>query len=266
MARVGSFGRRRPSGQNLMALIAALLREQQQATDRAAFDAYQNGGKFQGKPMTDARFIAYLKGRRDGYTKGEPDWDIWNNRVIQTRFSVGEQEIGLKFKRGQVSAGAVAAWYRRQLEGIPRNSEFYRTVAGRAADWAKAASSAARGAASASARSSLMKKRDRLNERIQDNQALIGALTTAAKRAGLISGNEQLTDADASDLRAWLDNGVTVNGERVTFGDWRRCAISTYNAIGAQVPIYKQMGWGPSKSEGSEGLPRQLHHGGQHRR
>ena len=182
MAR-GQFGRRkRGNATNLTALIASLLREQRQAEDRAIFDAYQNGGKFQGKLVDDARILAYMKGRRDGFSTDDPLYDEWNNRLIQTRFSIGEQKIGLAFKQGRASAGAVAAFYRGQLKSIPRNSAFYREVAGRAADWAKSAAGAARGRARGRASAGTRAKLNAQLEKQQSYLALERALTAYARR------------------------------------------------------------------------------------
>src|SRR6185437_14513007 len=103
------------------------------------FDAWQNGGTFDGKPVTDSRILAYIQTRRDGFSKDDPLYSEWNNSLIQHKFSIGESKIGLAFKQGKVSAGAVANFYNQQLKSIPQDSQFYRDVAGRAAQWAKAA-------------------------------------------------------------------------------------------------------------------------------
>ena len=197
MAR-GRFGHRpRPSG-NLTSLIVQLYREQKAAEDRVMFDAYQNGGKgIDGKPVTDAAIRKYIAGRRDSFTQDDPLYSEWNNRLIQIDFKIGEEKVGLAYKQGKVGAGAVAAYYRHQLAHIPQDSEFYRTVAGRAADWAKAAAGAARGAARSRLTKALEAKQNGVQKLWDNYSSLEGILTDAAKRAGLIAGNQTLTDADA---------------------------------------------------------------------
>ena len=245
MAR-GRFGHRpRPSG-NLTSLIVQLYREQKAAEDRVMFDAYQNGGKgIDGKPVTDAAIRKYIAGRRDSFTQDDPLYSEWNNRLIQIDFKIGEEKVGLAYKQGKVGAGAVAAYYRHQLAHIPQDSEFYRTVAGRAADWAKAAAGAARSAARSRLTKALEAKQNGVQKLWDNYSSLEGILTDAAKRAGLIAGNQTLTDADASDLEAFLHNGVAgPHGTKITFADWQHSTVSAYKAFDTLIGINKQLGRG----------------------
>lgn len=220
-------------------LIASLIREQRQQEDRAAHDAWANGGAFQGAPMTDARYVAYLKARRDSFTTDDPLWDQFNNQVIQTEFSVGEQKIGLAFKQGKVGAGAVAAFYRGQLSKIPKDSAFYRDVAGRAAEWAKSASASARASAGARARKAAEAQLDKIKATISSHDAITAAVEDAARRAGLITGNQNVFDADSSDLQDLIASG----GTPVTLEAWQQATVAAYNAMGQALPVYKQLGW-----------------------
>lgn len=249
MARVGRFGRnRRLNGQsNLTQIIAGLMREQRQAEDRAAFDAWQNGGEYKGKPMTDARILAYAKGRRDMMATDDPLWDEWNNTLIQTKFSIGEQKIGLSFQQGKVGAGAVAAWYRSQLSKIPKDSAFYRTVAGRAAEWAKSAAGSARGSARGAAGQALETRYERLTRRIQAADALEAAIEQEARRRGVLYGNGSLSQADATAVEAMFDGGLLVNGVQVTYDDWRQTALDRYGAWVRMGDVYRAKGWDPTK-------------------
>lgn len=247
MARRGSFGRRRARGgsSSMSSLIASLLREQRQAEDRAIFDAYQNGGKFKGKLVTDQMITGYIRKRRDSFGtsgKDDPLWDEWNNRLVQTEFSIGEQKIGLAFKQGRVGAGAVAAFYRGQLSKIPKNSAFYRTVAGRAADWAKSAGGAARGRARGRASGG---KRAALNKQLeaqQDYLALEAALTAYARREGIISGSQELSEADATALQDMFNRGIYAGEDRITLLDFRQAAKAHYVALGSEITTRLQMG------------------------
>jgi hypothetical protein len=248
MARVGRFGRNRKAGgsSNLTQVIANLMREQRQAEDRAAFDAWQNGGEFKGKAMTDDRIVEYIKGRRNMMSTDDPLWDEWNNTLIQTRFSIGEQKIGLAFKQGRASAGAVAAWYRGQLANIPRKSAFYRDVAGRAADWAKSAAGAARAGASAAAGASARNRVDRLQGLIAKSDAITAAIEAAAKNRGIIDRDGSIWDADASRLEEMFAQGVQLNGRSFTMDDWRKAAVVAYNSTGQMRKAYKALGWDTS--------------------
>ncbi len=254
MARVGKFGHRPHASGNLSQLIASLYREERQAQDSVMFDAYQNGGLgIDGKPVTDASMKKYIAGRRDEFAKDDPTWSEWNNRLIQLNFKIGEEKVQLSYQQGKVGAGAVAAFYREQLSKIPRDSEFYRTVAGRAAQWAKAGAAAARGRARSRLTDALNAKQDQVAKVWGSYTQLEAVLTAAAKRAGLIAGNETLTDADATDLEAFLKKGVPFGNTTITFDDWRHAAIAAYKAFDTQIAVNKQLNRGTKTLEKQKG-------------
>ena len=210
------------------------------------FDAYANGGKgIDGKPVTDQRMRAYMVGRRAGFSKDDPLYSEWSNRITQLDFKIGEDKVTLAYQQGKVGAGAVASYYRHQLSTIPQDSAFYREVAGRAAQWAKAAVGAARGRARASLTKALEGKQNGVASTWQNFSSLEGVLTDAAKRAGLIAGTETLTDADATDLEAFLKAGVPgPHGTTITFADWQHASTDAYKAFDTQISINKQLNRG----------------------
>src|SRR3990170_6091918 len=124
------------------------MQQQRAAEDRVMFDAYQNGGLIDGKPVTDGMFLAYLRDRRDSIDKEDPLWEEWNNRVIQQTFNIAESKIITAFRQGKVGSGAVAAFYRAEMAKVPQNSQVWRDMAQSAAQWAEAAGSGAARAAS----------------------------------------------------------------------------------------------------------------------
>ena len=217
------------------------MREQRAAEDRAIFDAYRNGGQFQGKPVDDARILGYIRSRRDSFSKDDPLYDQWNNTFIQTNFSIGEQKIGLAFKEGRASAGAVAAFYRDQLKSLTPDSDFYRDVAGRAAEWSKAAAGAARAAAGSRLRKQIEAAEKNANVVIEGFQAIDATLERAAREAGVIGGNQSLTDANASALFALLDRGVMgADGTPITYSEWQSAAVASWKAQGTVIDLRKQ--------------------------
>ena len=218
------------------------MREQKSAEDRAVFDAYQNGGLYKGQKVTDSFILKYIENRRNGFDTQDPLYDEWNNRLIQTKFSIGEQKIGLAFKQGKVGAGAVAAFYRKQLKDIPKDSAFYRDVAGRAADWAKSAVGAARGRARGRATSGLRKQ---LNQALLDQQGYLqleAALTEYARREGIISGTQELSEADATALTEMFERGITANGKAITLVSFRSAAKLHFKALGKEVQLQIALG------------------------
>lgn len=206
------------------------------------FDAWQNGGEYKGKPVTDDRLLSYIKQRRDGFSKDDPLWDEWNNRFTQYDFSIGEQKIGLQFKQGKVGAGAVAAYYRSKLKDIPKDSAFYREVAGRAAEWAKSVAGAARAGGRARAEAGV---RDKLNKTIYaaaEYEQLELALTQYARAQGIIAGNQTLVDADATSLRDMFDRGIYVGETQLTFDAYTEASVGYYKNLDTQVRLQVKLG------------------------
>lgn len=206
------------------------------------FDAWQNGGEYKGKAVTDDRILGYIKQRRDGFSKDDPLWDEWNNRFTQYDFSIGEQKIGLQFKQGKVGAGAVAAYYRSKLKDIPKDSAFYREVAGRAAEWSKSVGRAARGAARGRSEAGV---RDKLNKTIYaaaEYEQLELALTQYARAQGIIAGNQSLVDADATSLRDMFDRGIYVGETQLTFDAYTEASVGYYKNLDTQVRLQVKLG------------------------
>lgn len=243
--RRGSFSRHRTPAPNLTGLIASLIREQRAAEDRNMFDAYNNGGLVDGKPVTDERLLKYMAMRRDSISRDDPMWDQWNNQHIQLKFSIGEQKIGLAFKEGKVGAGAVAAFYRQQLEHIPKDSAFYRDVAGRAAQWAKSAAASGRAAASSRASAALNATLAHAQGVINSYGQLTNIIEQAAHRAGLITGNQKLTDANAGDLINLISHlGITVGKHNtpLTYDVWVNSSLHAYNAYTTAITAADKAG------------------------
>lgn len=244
----GSFGRRRRQASNLTSLIMQLVAQQRAAEDRAIFDAYENGGLYRGKPVDDARLRSYIKSRRDSMGKSgndDPLWDEWNNRLQQLDFKIGEEKVTLAFREGRVGAGAVASYYRSQLSKLTKDSAFYRDVAGRAAQWAQSASSAARGRARGRANAALNSAFEANVKRQSDFLTLDAYVTEYAKRAGIIAGNETITDADATDIQAlFAQNLPGPNGGTITMRDYQDASLDYYKALGQDIQLSAQAGRG----------------------
>ena len=229
----------------MTALVAQLYREQQAAQDRVMFDAWQNGGAVDGKPVTDSRLRSYIAGRRDGFSKDDPLYDDWNNRLTQIDFKIGEDKIQLAFQQGKVSAGAVASFYKGQLDKIPKDSAFYRDVAGRAAQWGKAAGSAARGGARRRLSSHVDGKIAATDKQLANAAAINDIVQRAAVRAGLINDGEPVTQADASRLQDLFNAGIVgPKGTTVTFNDWRNSVMAAYKTFDAKIALNEQLNRG----------------------
>jgi hypothetical protein len=253
MARTGSFGKRpKLLGANYTSQIAALLAQAQNAEWQAIQDAWQNGGTYDfgdgngPVPVTDERILAYMTSRRDEIGNSEdPIYQQWNNGIQQMQFSIDEAKVGLKFKQGKMSAGQVASWYKSQLSKYPEDSAVYRTIAGKAADWAKSASGSASGAASASVTKALKKRIDADIATQKSWAAMEKTLNDAAVRKGLIQPGQsivQVTDPEA--LHALLDVGVTdpITHDTYHWNDFQQGVTDTYKSFGDEADAYAQGG------------------------
>ena len=155
MARRGAFGRLPRAAPDLTNTLVALIREANAITDRNYLDAWQKGGKVEGKGVNDERLLKHFKKRRDALDPSDPLWDEWNNRVAQYDFAINESKMSLKFDQGKISEEAMSDFYGKWAgrEDIQQNSEFYRHLLSQEAKWHSAAKAgrSARGASNKAA-------------------------------------------------------------------------------------------------------------------
>jgi hypothetical protein len=165
MARTGRFGRLPSQAPDLTASIVSMMEQYQNARDANIYDAWKNGGEFEGKPVNDKMFLAYVRERRDMYERSDPEWDEWDNSLWQYRFTIAEEKALLRYKNAMAQAAGyggplrrlaaeraasagMEGFYRTWSHVLPQNSSAYRDLQTKAAEYAKAvalASSRARG-------------------------------------------------------------------------------------------------------------------------
>jgi hypothetical protein len=161
MARTGRFGRSLREAPDLTSAIVSMMRQYRAQQDQNIFDAWENGGEYEGRKVTDAMLLDHIRSRRDELDKDDPLWDEWNNRLWQYRFSIAEQKANLKYQRALASAahintstraGAAAyanaqaaasammrGFYTQWASRLPRRSAAYRDLMASAAQYARAA-------------------------------------------------------------------------------------------------------------------------------
>lgn len=244
MARTGRFGRLPKAAPDLTSTIVSMLREYNAQVDQNYVNAWKNGGNVDGKPVNDTRFLNHLQSRRDELSKDDPLWTDWNNSLIEQKFGIGESKMNLAFKQGKASASQVSAFYRGELTKITPNSEFYRTVAGRAADWAKSAAAAGRSAARGRVQSGLQTKLDGVQAVFNDYEAARKVLTTAAQKANFIDGTQSIEQANALDMQRLFQMGVSYNGVPLTWQSFQRMSVGAYRAYDTEIGVYNQLGRG----------------------
>lgn len=159
MARSGRFGRLPAAPPDLTASIVSMMEQYQAARDSNIFDAWKNGGEFEGAPVTDSMLLGYIRERRGQYTRDDPEWDEWDNMLYQYRFTIAEQNALLRYDRAMAAAAGIDAprqqlaaqaaassamggFYRSWSQKLPRNSYAYRDLMRSAAQYAKAVQTA----------------------------------------------------------------------------------------------------------------------------
>ena len=249
----GAFGRRpRLNNNSNQAAIQARYKQAQDAEWSAMQDAWKNGGMINGEPVTDQMILDYMTKRRDeigaptGGEAPDPAYTQWSNNVSQLKFSIAESKVGVQFKEGKMSAAQVATFYKDQLSNLPQDSEIYRTVAAKAADWAKSASASGGASASAAAMKALTARRNANDATIASYGNLRDVIVQAAINAGLVPPNGDLSKIiDVAGFQALLDSGTIINpatNKAVTASDWRGAQLGVYRAYDDNVAVYTQAG------------------------
>lgn len=212
------------------------------------FDAWQKGGEGpDGKPVTDEKLLAYIKSRRNDLSKDDPSWAEWDNALTQYTFSIGESKQQLAYKQGKISAGGMASWYKGQLNSIHKDTEWYRTVAGYAADWGKQALAQAKAEAKKRASLVMQDKYDKAQKPINDYADITTALTNWAKNNGWLTGNntiEEMANANIPAFEAALSAGgpLGADGKPITVQSWRDAGRKALKGQDTTIAVLTQAG------------------------
>lgn len=128
MARAGRFGRQPRSAPSLTNTLVAIAREFQQQRADNIMSAWQKGGTFEGQKATDELVLKFWREKAAGVSKDDPLHDTYQNAVTQLDYSIHESKMTAQYAQGQVSDGAMVAFYKNWAGKVPKNSEFYRVL------------------------------------------------------------------------------------------------------------------------------------------
>ena len=94
MATRGKFGRYPTTSTqpSLANTIVAIAREMQNQRDSNIMSAWQKGGTFEGKPVTDEMVLAHWKERMRHVSKDDPLYDQYSETVDQLHYSIAESK------------------------------------------------------------------------------------------------------------------------------------------------------------------------------
>jgi hypothetical protein len=137
MARRGTFGRynRSQPTQGIADTIMAIAREMAAKRESNLTDAWQNGGLFEGKPVTDDMILAYWKEKMAGVSKDDPSYDSYNNAYMQLDFRINLGKVETRYAQGKATEQQVAQFYLTWAKKIPKDSNFYRELQQKAAQF-----------------------------------------------------------------------------------------------------------------------------------
>ena len=138
MARTGSFGRLPRTAPDLSSTIISMLREYENIRERNIENAWENGGLFEGKKVTDSMLLDFYKGRRDDLDPDDPLWQEYDQKVSTLGYAIRESRMSLKYAQKKVTEAQMAAFYRSEAAKLPVDSEAYRQLMRNAAQFADA--------------------------------------------------------------------------------------------------------------------------------
>jgi hypothetical protein len=205
MARTGRFGRLPRAAPNLSSTIVSLAREMAALEDSNILNAWEEGGLYKGKKVTDSMLLDHFRKRRDGLSKTDPLWDKWDQALTNYTFSIEESKMSLKYAQHKVGEGQMAAFYTSWAKKLPTDSEAYRELMRSAAQFADAASSGGGGGGGgrggnnqAAYDSAVTTSYDRYERKWDDANYF---MLNAAYRAGILQMTDTADPDDLMDLR-----------------------------------------------------------------
>lgn len=191
--RTGRFGRLPKSSPDLTASIVQMLREYAAMVDQNMVDAWKNGGKVDGKTVSDERLLAHFRKRRDALAKDDPLYTQWDERITQYSFAIDESKMRVKWDNKTISEAGMAAFYQGWLKKTPKGSEFYRTLQSSYGQWHNAAISRGGGGAAAKAKAHDAWALKLYNDKVRPASTFTSWLTTIAKAFNIIPNTPNST-------------------------------------------------------------------------
>ena len=222
-----------------------MMEQWQAAEDRNILEAWSNGGRYQGKKVTDKRILAYYRKRRDSYDKDDPEYTEWDNELWQLRFQVSNEKVMMQYKLGKVGPMAVArhlqAWARR----MPKNSSYYRSLMASSGDFIKAAQagSSSGGGGGAFDYAAMQAKINAEDRTIAAGDRLIFAIDKYARQHNMIDGEQSVLDPEA--LNFWDSEMMDAILDGVIETDaWKAVVHSVsrvFPGFDAKAPTYERV-------------------------
>ena len=213
MARRGKFGRQPPVAPDLTSTIVSLSRQMMSQEDTNIMDAWQNGGLYEGKPVTDDMVLAHWKSRSEAVDKSDPLYDTYNDQYLQLQFKIGEDKAATLYAQGKLDDNGMAKFYLDWAKKTPVDSFFYRHIQQQAAKFLDAAKSKATAASNKAKTDAYNAKQADLEKGNATGNLLTWALTGLATTHNLLGADDTKGLLDLSDPAALLQliDGINAN-------------------------------------------------------
>lgn len=191
MARSGRFGHLPSGAPDLSSTIVAMMEQYENQRDRNIQTAWEQGGLFEGKKVTDQMFLDWWKRRASQVSRDDPMYDYYQQSLFSYRFQIAESKANLQYQRGDWSEWDMARFYRQQSHNVPQASQAWRDLMTNAARFAKAAR-AKRNASNAQAAADAFAARWKQADRryIQPARVVEEALNYLGRRNGWLGEGE----------------------------------------------------------------------------
>ena len=212
MARRGTFGRSPRPAQSLANTLVAIAREMQQQQDQNIMDAWNKGGIYEGKKVTDQMVLDHWNQRLKGVSKDDPLYDTYKNAVSEYDYAIHESKMTVAYAQQKISDMDAANFYLKWAKKIPKNSEFWRVLQRDAAQYIRAAQAKVKQQSAADIQKAYVDKQNQLFNHFGKAANLItNAFTYMAQQGGL-AGAVQPLITSGSDLLGMGPGDVSAGG------------------------------------------------------
>jgi hypothetical protein len=199
------------------------MEQWQHARDAEILDAWTNGGKFNGKKVTDRDMLKYYKKRRDSYERDDPEWNTWDNDMWQLRFRISNEDVMRAYRMGEIGPRAVAMHYKSWANRMPKDSSYYRNLMQSYGDFMKAAKANAQSTKKGFDYNAMLDRIDKNNKGTKGYDTMNGAMTLYAQAHGWLGTGEKIDDPGVMDRFSSMDMQILMQNVTQSTG-WEQIA------------------------------------------
>lgn len=222
--RAAQFGHRPRVAPDLSGSIADMIRAYQNQRESNIVEAWQKGGSFEGKKVTDTMLLAFYQDKVDNLAPADPVYDEAKNNLEQYGFAVRSSKMELRYARKGVNDFGMSSFYRTEANKHPKNSEIYRqlmTLSAQYAERGRAATAMGSGGRAARARA-LSAEVDKRKPTELAYDVISQTILELARQRGILTSTQDLGDLQVgqNDLGS-LSNLIDEFATSPVYAGWR---------------------------------------------